>query len=61
MYGNVRKLIGRPMLEIVSSQDLMIAQLKAFRPGDFPHVTETSGSDTSEIPSTKVCALFVRD
>jgi len=61
MYGNVRKLTGRPMLEVVNSEDVTIAQLKAFRPGDFPHMTETSGSGTSEIPSAKVCALFVRD
>lgn len=60
MYGNVRKLVNRPMLEIVNSQDLVIAQLKAFRPGNFPHLTETCGQLASEIPSTKVCALFVR-
>jgi hypothetical protein len=61
MYGNVLKLVGRPMLEIVNSQDLVVAQLKAFRSGDFPHVTETCGEATIEVPSTKMCALFVRD
>ena len=49
------------MLEVVNSHDLVIAQLKAFRPGGFSHVTETSGEVKSEIPSTKVRALFVRD
>ncbi len=61
MYGNVRKLAGRPMLDIVNSDEVVISQLKAFSPGDFPHLTETSGGVTSEIPSTKTCALFVRD
>lgn len=61
MYGNVTKLVDRPMLDIVNSQDLLVAQLKAFRPGGFPHVREISGRLTSAIPSSKVCALFVRD
>jgi len=59
--GNVKRLVNRPMIDIVNSQDLVIAQLKAFRPGDFPHLTETSDEVTSEIPSARACALFVRD
>jgi Pectate lyase superfamily protein len=61
MYGNVRKLKDRPMLDVVNSDDVVVSQLKAFRPGDFPHVTETSGNTHSEVPSTTICALFVRD
>jgi hypothetical protein len=61
MYGNVRKLVDRPMLEVVNSTDVLVAQLKAFRPGHFPHVTETFDGDRNEVPSSKACALFVRD
>ena len=61
MYGNVRKLVGRPMLDMVNSDDVVIAQLKAFRPAEFPHVAETSGELRSEVPSTKICALFMRE
>jgi hypothetical protein len=61
MYGNVRKLVNRPMLDVVNSDEIMVSQLKAFQPGSFPHLTETSGQVKSEIPSTKVCALFLRE
>jgi len=61
MYGNVRKLVNRPMLDIANSDNVLISQLKAFSPGDFPHVTETRGDVKSEISSTKICALFLRD
>ena len=61
MYGNVKKLVNRPMLDVVNSDDVMVAQLKAFSPGDFPHVTETWGETKSEIPSSNICALFVRE
>jgi hypothetical protein len=61
MYGNVKKLVDRPMLEVVDSQDVLVSQLKAFRPGSFPHLIETFGEKSHEIPSSKTCALFVRD
>lgn len=61
MYGNVTRLVDRPMLEVVNSTDILVAQLKAFRPGNFPHVTETSDGDRNVIPSSKTCALFMRD
>ena len=61
MYGNVRGLVDRPMLEIVNSQDVLVAQLKAFQPGNFPHLREISGQAKLEIPSSKTCALFVRE
>ncbi len=61
MYGAVRKLGDRPMLEVVNSQGIQVSQLKAFEPGDFPHLTEIRGTSRSEIPSSNVCALFVRD
>ena len=61
MYGNVKKLVNRPMLDVMNSTDVMVAQLKAFRPGPFPHLTEVFDSETRAIPSKKTCALFVRD
>jgi len=61
MYGNVKKLVNRPMLDVVNSDDVVVAQLKAFSPGDFPHITETWRETKNEIPSSKICALFVRD
>ncbi len=60
MYGNVMKLMDRPMLEVIDSTGIRVSQLKAFRPGDFPHVVEISGGETHELPSSKTCALFVR-
>jgi hypothetical protein len=61
MYGNVRQLGDRPMLDVVNSDGVVVSQLKAFQPGSFPHLTETCGETRSEIPSAKICALFVRD
>lgn len=60
MYGNVLKLVDRPMLDVVDSKDVAVSQLKAFRPGSFPHLIETFGEERHEIPSSKTCALFVR-
>jgi hypothetical protein len=60
MYGNVRQLGDRPMLEVVDSDRIMVSQLKAFFPGDFPHLVETRGQETAVVPSSKTCALFVR-
>ncbi len=61
MYGNVRQLGDRPMLDVVNSDRILVSQLKAFRPSSFPHVTETTGSERNVIPSSETCALFVRD
>ena len=61
MYGNVKKLEDRPMLEVVDSTDIVVSQLKSFQPGSFPHVTETFRQGKISIPSSKTCALFVRD
>jgi hypothetical protein len=61
MYGNVKQLGSRPMLDVVDSDQVVVSQLKAFQPGSFPHLTETRGDRNSDIPSSKTCALFVRD
>jgi hypothetical protein len=61
MYGNVRGLNDRPMLDIVDSQEILVSQLKAFSPGPFPHLRETYGGQTVEMPSSTTCALFVRE
>lgn len=61
MYGNVMRLEHRPMLEVVDSRNIMVSQLKAFRPGAFPHLVETHDGKRVELPSTQPCALFVRD
>jgi hypothetical protein len=61
MYGNVRKLEDRPMLEVVDSTDIAVSQLKAFRPGPFPHLRETEGPRRSEISSDRSCAFFLRE
>ena len=61
MYGNVKRLEQRPMLQIDNSTDIAVSQLKAFRASTFPHITETHGDERISIPSTKICALFVRD
>ncbi len=61
MYGNVRNLGDRPMLEIANSEDIAVSQLKAFSPGSFPHIVETFGGKTYAVPSSKTCALFLRD
>jgi len=60
MYGVVRKLGERPMLEVVNSRDVAVSQLKSLQPGTYPHLTETFGRDKFAIPSSKTCALFVR-
>jgi hypothetical protein len=46
---------------VVNSRDVLVAQLKAFSPGGFPHLVETSGEAQSKIPSSTICSLFVRD
>ena len=61
MYGNVRQLGDRPMLDVVNSDEVVVSQLKAFQSGGFPHISETSGGAQNKVPSTKICALFVRD
>ena len=61
MYGNVRKLGDRPMLDVVNCSQILVCQLKAFSPGDFPHLVETRGQAKSVVPSSKTCALFLRE
>jgi len=61
MYGNVRQLGDRPMLEVVNSRDILVTQLKAFSPGGFPHLVEALGEAQSKVPSSSICSLFVRD
>ncbi len=61
MYGNVRKLGERPMLDVVDCHDIAVSQLKAFQPSTFPHLIETRGSERNVVASTRTIALFVRD
>lgn len=61
MVGNVLQLGERPMLEVADSADIVVAQMQAFRPGDFPLLRETHAGATHAIPSTRTLALFVRD
>ena len=59
--ANVRKLGDRPMLDVVNCSQILVCQLKAFFPGDFPHLVETRGQAKSVGPSSKTCALFLRE
>ena len=62
MYGNVKGLSSdHAMLEVMNSSNVMVAQLKAFFPSVFAHVRETIGSETHSIPSSRICALYLRD
>jgi hypothetical protein len=62
MYGNVKGLSrDRPMLEVINSRDVIVSQLKAFSPDLFPHLRETFGGAQYLIPSSKICALYVRN
>ncbi len=61
MYGVVRHLKNRPMIEVIDSDDVRISQLQTFSRGDFPHLIEMHGENKYEIPSSKTCALFVRE
>lgn len=45
----------------VGCLDVTKSQWKAFAPGDFPHLIETRGPQKSTVPSSKTCALFVRE
>jgi hypothetical protein len=49
------------MLEVVDSQDVVVAQLKAFQPSTFPHLTEQREGARSSVPSSHPVALFLRD
>jgi hypothetical protein len=57
MYGVVRHLQDRPMIDVIDSDDVQISQRTAFEPADFPHLSETIFS----IPSFRACSLSVRD
>jgi hypothetical protein len=61
MYGVVRKLGERPMLEVVNSRDVAVSQLKTLNPGSYPHIIETFGPNMIAIPSSKTIAMFSRD
>jgi len=62
MYGNVKGLgPDRPMLEIVNSRNIIVSQLKSFRPDVFPHLRETIRGVQYSIPSSRICALYFRD
>ncbi len=54
-------LAALPMLEVIDSQDVVVAQLKAFQPSTFPHLTEQAGGARHAVPSSQPVALFVRD
>ena len=54
--GAVRQLGDRPMLEVANSNRIVVSQLKAFSPGDFPHLIETRGQEAFAVPSSKTCA-----
>lgn len=60
-YGVVRKLGNRPMLEVVDSRDVVVSMLKTLNPGAYPHIVDSSGSTRVVLPSSKPCALFVRE
>ena len=62
MYGNVRGLGKRPMLDVAHCDDILVSQLKAFRPEGFPHITELEDNGSViQLPSSKTCALFARN
>lgn len=61
MYGVVRHLKDRPMIEVIDSDDVQISQLQTFSPGDLAHLIETRRNAAFVVPSSKTCALFVRD
>jgi hypothetical protein len=61
MVGNVRDLGDRPMLEVENSNGIAVSQLKAFRPGSFPHLQETNDGARHVVPSSKALALFLRE
>lgn len=61
MYGVVRKLGERPMLEVVNSRDVAVSQLKTLNPGSYPHLIETFGPDRVTLPSDRIVALFARE
>jgi hypothetical protein len=60
MYGNVRQLGDRPMLEVVDSDQVAVSQLRAFRAAEFPHLVEMRGQERKEVPSSRICSLFLR-
>lgn len=61
MYGVVRKLGEKPMLAVVDSSRVLVAQLRSLQQADFPHVAETRGGVTATVPGAQVCALFERE
>lgn len=61
MVGNVLQLGERPMLEVLDSDDIVVSQMNAFRPGTFPLLLEEHAGAKHMIPSTHPLALFVRE
>ncbi len=61
MYGVVRKLGDRPMLDIADSKNIQVSQLATLQRGSSPHLIETIGARRSEIPGTHTGALMLRD
>lgn len=60
MCGVVWKLGNRPMFDLEDSDNIVISQLKTFRPGEFPLLKETRAGVARSLPSSSECALFVR-
>jgi hypothetical protein len=60
MCGVVWKLGNRPMFDVEDSDNIVISQLKTFRPGEFPLLKETRAGVARSLPSSSECALFVR-
>jgi hypothetical protein len=46
---------------VFNSNQIVVSQLKAFSPGEFPHLVETRGQENFTVPSSTACALFVRE
>ena len=61
MYGNVRRLGDRAMMEVIDSDDVQISQLKSFQSEGFPQLMERRGDSAYEIDSRTSCALFLRE
>jgi hypothetical protein len=60
--GNIIEINDKgPMIEIVDSEKTMVTYVKAFRPGNYLHLRERMNGNVIEIPSDKICTLYVRD
>jgi hypothetical protein len=59
--GNVVTLENRPMVDVVDSKDVLVSQVKSFKTGTFPNIRETIDGKSTEIPSSQLAALYIRD